>query len=161
MSFEHIEEKEAVKRAALIETNGIAFYTLLADKTDDKEVKRVFKMLVHDEKKHLKALESEHFPEAGLGEEITDEELEVEEYVKKLGVPDIFSRKIDINKLVDLVDDPKKALLIALDTERHSIEFFEAMSKKASTEEARKIYAELADDEREHEKHIAALLEDY
>jgi hypothetical protein len=29
MEFEHLEEKEAVERAALIKKNGRAFYTLL------------------------------------------------------------------------------------------------------------------------------------
>ena len=50
MLFDHIEEKEAVERAALIEKNGITFYTLLAEKITDKGMKAVIKRLMEDEK---------------------------------------------------------------------------------------------------------------
>ena len=42
MAFEHIEEKEAVKKAALIEENGIRFYTLMAEKTTDEKARATF-----------------------------------------------------------------------------------------------------------------------
>jgi rubrerythrin len=161
MTFEHLEEKEAVKKAALIEINGFKFYSLLAEKTTDEKVQKLFQMLAADEGKHLKIIEGHYYPEAGFYDEITDEEIEIEEYVKKLGVPDIFTKKIDIEKLVKAIDEPKKALLIALDTERHAIEFFEDMAKHATTEDGKKQCAELAEEERVHHRHIAELLEEY
>ena len=114
--FEHIDEKEAVIRAALIEENGFTFYSMMAERTDDENAQRVFKMLANDEKKHHKILENKYFPEAGLTDHIDEEEIEIEEHLKKLGTPsDIFARKIDINKLVEAMDTPVKALRLALD----------------------------------------------
>ncbi|MBI5598891.1 MAG: hypothetical protein HY890_04040 [Deltaproteobacteria bacterium] len=160
MVFDHIEEKEAVKRAALIERNGITFYSLLLEKLTDRRIKSVLKKLIRDEKKHLRAMEERYFPEAGLMEdEITEEEIEIERYVKRLGVPDLFARRINIEKLVAAIDEPKKALLIALDAENHSLEFFKEMARLSRTADGRKMYLELADEEKEHIGHISELLE--
>ncbi len=160
MAFENLEEKEAVKRAAQMEENGFAFYTLLSDRTDDNEVKSVFKRLAHDEKRHLKALEQIFFPRAGLGDQITEEELEIESYVKGDGVPDVFFRKIDVEKLVDSIDGLRGALMFALAIERHSVDFFNDLASKAETVDGRKMYVWLAEEEKTHVKQLEKLLED-
>ncbi|MCK4847260.1 MAG: hypothetical protein KAS88_06250 [Deltaproteobacteria bacterium] len=156
--FEHFEEKEAVEKAALIEKNGKKFYSLLIDKIDDENITSVLKELLYDEGKHLEILEKKYFPEAGFSDEITEEEIEIEKYVEERGVPDMFTRRINIEKLVDAIDEPKKALLIALDTEVHAVEFFEDLAKNAKTPEGRKMYKELAEEERTHVGHIKGLL---
>ncbi len=159
MVFEHMEEKEAVKTAAIIELNGYAFYMLLSKKTENKGVKAVLKTLADDEKRHLRVIERKFFPEAGFpAEDITDEELEIEEYVERSSRADIFTKKINVDELVNILDSPKKALLLALDTERHSVEFFTAMARKAETEDARRMYMELVDEEASHVKQIEGLL---
>ncbi len=83
MVFEHFEEKEAVKKAAMIEENGVRFYTLLSEKTQDEAARAVFKKLARDEKKHFKVVEEKFFPEAGYSEQITEEELALEEYIER------------------------------------------------------------------------------
>ena len=159
MVFEHMEEKEAVEEAALFEKNGLKFYSLLFEKIKDQRIRKVLKMLLGDEKKHLKVIEEKYFPEAGFSsDEITEEEVEIEKYVKRLGIPDIFARRINIEKLVELIDGPKKALLIALDTELHAAEFFKKMADRAATEEGKKMYLELSEEERTHAGHIEELL---
>jgi rubrerythrin len=158
MPFEHIEEKEAVEKAALIEKNGRAFYTLLSKKTRDPGAAAVFRRLAKEEKKHLEILEKKFFPEAGLGEQITDEEIELEKYVERPGVSEIFVKKINIEKLVQLIDDDKKALTVALETELHAVQFFENLAAGASTDEGRKLYLELAEEERGHVREIENLL---
>ena len=55
--------------------------------------------------------------------------------------------------------EPKKALLIALDTEVHSAEYFENLAKRAMTEDGRKIYRELAEEEKSHVRDIEEILE--
>ena len=159
MVFEHMEEKEAVEEAALFEKNGLKFYSLLFEKIKDQRIRKVLKMLLSDEKKHLKVIEEKYFPEAGFSsDEITEEEVEIEKYVKRLGIPDIFARRINIERLVELIDGPKKALLIALDTELHAAEFFKKMADRASTEDGRRMYLELSEEERTHAGHIEELL---
>ena len=154
--FEHIEEKEAVKTAALLEVNGYRFYKLLAEKTENKQAKTVFKRLAEDEKRHLKLIETKFFPEAGFNEQITEEE--IEDYLEKEGRADMFTKRINVDELVRLIDDPKKALMVALDTEIHSVDYFDNLSARSRTEEGRRRYSELANEERSHVVQIEAMI---
>jgi len=156
--FEHLEEKEAVKTAALIEVNGYRFYRLLADRTENMEVKAMFKKLADDEKKHLKMIEAVFFHEAGLTEQITEEELEIDDYLEREGRGDLFMKKVNIDELVASIDTEKKALAFALETERHSVHFFNHFAVRASTEEGRRIYRELAEEEMSHVSQLEAML---
>lgn len=158
MPFEHMEEKEAVERAALIEKNGRAFYTLLALKTANADAAKVFKRLAKEEKRHLEILEEKFFPEAGFSPEITDEEIEIERYVERETVSEVFVKRIDVEKLVGLIDSDKKALLVALEIELHAAQYFEKLGGAATTDEGRKLYEELAEEERGHVQEIERLL---
>ncbi|MCL4874620.1 ferritin family protein [bacterium] len=158
--FEHIEEKEAVKTAALIEVNGYMFYKLLAEKTANREAKAILKKLADDEKRHLKLIETKFFPEAGFRDQITEEEIEIEDYIEKEGRADMFSRRINVDELVRSLDDPRKALLLALETEKHSVRYFESLAAYSQTEDGRRMYNELADEERSHVSQIEAMLAD-
>lgn len=158
MLFDHIEEKEAVIRAALIEQNGYKFYKMLADRTSDKEAKDLFRRFAHDEQRHLRVIENKYFPGAGFNDQITEEELQIEEYLEKSGSTDIFTKRINVEGLVRIIDNPKKALLIALDTERGSVEYFANLARRARTEEGRKLYAELVEEEKDHVNTLEAML---
>ncbi|MBI5561360.1 MAG: ferritin family protein [Deltaproteobacteria bacterium] len=159
MLFDHIEEKEAVMRAAMIEVNGSRFYAMLAEETYDDDAKRILGKLARDEKRHLKTIEAKYFPEAGFPvDEITEEETAIEEYVAKSADMDIFTKRMDVEKLTGLFDSPKKALLIALNAERYSVDYFENMGRRCRAEDARKICRELAEEERAHVKHIEDML---
>ncbi len=150
MLFDHLEEKEAVKTAALIEQNGHRFYTFLAERTTDGEAKLLFERFAAEELEHLKTIEKEFFPKAGFTDLITDEELAIEEYLEKTEAADIFTRRINVEALVKAIDNHTKALLVALDTERHSVEFFGELSKRCSTPEARGLYEDLMEEEKMH-----------
>lgn len=158
--FEKIDEKEAVILAAMIEKNGVFFYNLLAAKSKEKEVHDIFKKLASDEANHLKILEKVYFPEAGLNDQITDEEIMIEENISHIGAADLFTKRVDMKKLVDIVgDDPKKALMVALEMERKSYEYFFSLQKHTVDEHARKIYSDLAEEEQDHIRQINKLLE--
>lgn len=156
--FEHLEEKEAVKTAALIEVNGYRFYRLLAERTECKEAKAAFRKLADDELGHLKTIETHFFHEAGFSDQITEEEIIIEDYLEREGRADLFTRRINVDELVLSIDTHEKALRLALDTERHSVRFFEHLAKTASTEDGRRIYRELADEEKSHVSQIEAML---
>ncbi len=158
MDFEQFEEKEAVKKAAMIEENGYRFYSILALRTEDAETKALFKRLAADELNHKKVIENKYFESAGLGEQITDEELSLEDYLNRKDAGDIFTRRIDIEALVKILDHPRKALIVAFDTERYSVNLFEELAKNAETEEGKKIYQNLAEEEKAHVELIEALL---
>ena len=159
MVFENIEQKEAVMRAALIEVNGYRFYKRLADRVEDYGTRDALLSLARDEKKHLGVIEKKFFPEAGFSEDqITDEELLIEEYVEKSGAADIFTRRIDMNALMKVLDTTRKALILALDTEHNSVKYFEELAGKAEGKEARDIYLKLVDEERRHVALIEGLI---
>ena len=152
MVFEHLEEKEAVEIASLIERNGFAFYSILADKVEDKTVKDVFKKLAKEEKRHINVLEKRYYPEAGFGEQITDEEIAIEDYVSRSTDPKIFTEEINVERLVHAIDSVKKAVILAIHTEKYASEYFEGMAEKATTKGGAEMYKELADEERGHVK---------
>ncbi|HHL39459.1 MAG TPA: hypothetical protein ENJ37_03030 [Deltaproteobacteria bacterium] len=158
MPFEHTEELEAVKTAALIENNGMAFYSLLKERIDDPRISEVFSALASEEKGHLANIESSYYPRAGLGDAVTDEELDMEEYVKKAS-PDIFTRRISMERLVETIDNPRQAVIIALDAERYAAEYFTSMAEKSGSEAARSIWLDLAEEERGHARRLKALLD--
>ncbi|HXI09335.1 MAG TPA: ferritin family protein [Thermodesulfobacteriota bacterium] len=158
MLFDHIEEKEAVIRAALIEQNGYKFYKMLSEKTSNKEAKDLFRRFAHDEQRHLRTIENKYFPGVGFNDQITEEELQIEEYLERSGSTDIFTKRINVEALVRVIDNPKKALLIALDTERGSVEYFGNLARRARTEEGRKLYAELVEEEKDHVSALEAML---
>ena len=66
--FEHMEEKEAVKIATLIEKNGYAFYKYMAKKTEDKGIKAIMERLAEEESRHMKIIEEKFYPEVGFGD---------------------------------------------------------------------------------------------
>ena len=159
MVFENIEQKEAVMRAALIEVNGYRFYKRLADRVEDYGTRDALLSLARDEKKHLEIIERKFFPEAGFSEDqITDEELVIEEHVEKSGAADIFTRRIDVNALLKCMDTTRKALILALDTERNSVKYFDELAGKAESKEAKDIYLNLVDEERRHVALIEGLI---
>jgi len=102
--FEQFEEQEAVKKSAMIEKNGFAFYSQLIEKFSDAKILEILKKLRDDEKKHLETIENRYFKEVGFGDTITEEEVEVELYVEAKGVPDLFTRNIDMKKLIASID---------------------------------------------------------
>lgn len=159
MLFDHIEEKEAVKRAAMIEVNGLRFYTSLARLAQDKTIKEVFKRLAAEEKGHLKTIEKIYFPEAGFPvDEVTEEEVAIEEYVQNHSPSDVFTRRMDMDRFVCQIDSPRKALETALNAERYSVDYFEDMGRRVTTEDGRRLCRELAEEERSHVAHLEELL---
>ncbi|MFQ5586344.1 MAG: ferritin family protein [Thermodesulfobacteriota bacterium] len=157
--FEHMEEKEAVKIATRIEENGYAFYKHLAKKAEDKRVRDALERLAAEESRHMKVIEDRYYPQAGFGEMITEEEIDMEEHVDLTSNPKIFTMNIDIEKLVHTIDSVKKAILLAIQAERYAAELFEGLAEKATTEEGKTMYQSLVEEEKGHAKALVALLD--
>ncbi|NOS35710.1 MAG: hypothetical protein GQ522_03635 [Deltaproteobacteria bacterium] len=157
--FEHMEEKEAVKIATLIEKNGYAFYKYMAKKTEDKRVKAIMERLAEEESRHMKIIEDKFYPEVGFGDLITEEEIDMEEHVDHTTNPKIFALNIDMEKLVNSIDSVRKAVLLAVQAERYAAEFFEGLAEKAETEDGRRMYQSLVEEEKGHARALVALLD--
>jgi len=158
MTFEQFEEKEAVKISAVIEANGLKFYTILINRVSDSEVKAVLSDLARDEKKHLRIIEERFFPKAGFNEQITDEEVAMEANIEQSGMADIFTRHVDMEEVINVLKTPLRALELALDAEKYSVIFFTELAEKADTPEARAIYEDLAEEETRHVAKVEGLI---
>ncbi|MFQ5479741.1 MAG: ferritin family protein [Thermodesulfobacteriota bacterium] len=158
MSYEHFEEKEAVKIAALIETNGLKFYNILGGRVTDPEVKTIISNLARDEKQHLQVIEKMFFPRAGFTEQITDEEVAMEANIESSGQADIFTKHVNMEEVINALGTPVKALELALEAEKYSVTFFTELSEKAETQESRRLYEELADEEKRHVAKVEGII---
>ncbi len=158
MSYEQFEEKEAVKISAVIEANGFKFYTILALRVSDPAVKSVLSDLARDEKKHLRIIEDKFFPKAGFNEQITDEEVAMEANIERSGQADIFTRHVDMEEIINVLETPLKALELALDAEKYSVVFFGELAEKAETPEARSIYEAFVEEETRHVAKVEGLI---
>jgi len=158
MSYEQFEEKEAVKISAVIEANGFKFYTILALRVSDPAVKSVLSDLARDEKKHLRIIEERFFPKAGFNEQITDEEVAMEANIERSGQADIFTRHVDMEEIINVLETPLKALELALDAEKYSVVFFGELAEKAETPDARSIYEAFVEEETRHVAKVEGLI---
>jgi rubrerythrin len=66
---------------------------------------------------------------------------------------------IDMEKLVNSIDSVRKAVLLAVQAERYAAEFFEGLAEKAETEDGRRMYQSLVEEEKGHARALVALLD--
>ncbi len=136
-----------MKIALQTELNGIQFYTMAAEKTEDRKGKEVFKMLAEDEKKHFRELQR-HFkslrssnkwaPSISLGEASLTFESE----------SPIFSEELKTR--VKEKHFEMSALSIGALLESNSIDFYRKMKEETDDPIAKELFAKLQQWEQNH-----------
>ncbi len=133
-----IDEKGFIKgifnAAIKIEEEGIDFYTDLENNTDDRELKRLFKSLARDEKRHkktfqnmLKNLNIDKDEKAKNEEFFMETDNNVEEYLNFLADfthRDIFTSE-RVKKTSEGLENLKDAIMFAIRRELDSILFYQ------------------------------------
>jgi len=142
---------EGLKIALQTELNGIEFYKMAAEKTEDKKGKEVFKILANDEIEHFNELQK-HFqsliksskwaPAISLGEAST---------IFK-GESPIFSE--ELKSRVKEKHFEMSALSIGALLESNSIDFYRKMKEETDDTTARELFAKL---QKWEEKHLEAI----
>lgn len=150
---------DALKIALNIEKDGYDFYTAVAAKATDKEVKKIFLMLADEEEKHLSLIRK---IQDGLIDPLTyfiSDEAVVEEYLRRIIEKRVFSEAEDIDDIMEKVT-VEDAIILAIQAEKDSRDFFFRMAELTKDHEGQTTFLQLA---RFEENHLMELerLQDY
>jgi Fur family transcriptional regulator, ferric uptake regulator len=136
--------RDALRIAIATERSGLEFYTRAAAVTTDARGRRVFQKLAEEEKEHLGTLDARYRELCAF-----DPLLESRPTFLffKGAASGLFASGAD--RLTPGIDD-EQALLIGIECERGSHQFFEQYGKRFEESEGKRIFLEFAEEEREH-----------
>lgn len=145
---------QGLRTALQTELNGIQFYKLAAEKTDDNKGKKTFQMLADDELKHYHALQQQY---KSLLDESKWQDIDLGDISTFEGESPIFTKE-----LKDRVKDKHfevTALSIGALLESNSIDFYRRMKEQSDDPAARELYGQLQKWEETHLKAITKQLD--
>lgn len=158
-----MERSKSIKglmTALQTELNGIEFYKIAAEKTEDAKGKKVFQMLADDELKHFNTLQQQYqaLADEGRWQKISLGDISIFE-----GESPIFT-----NELKDRVKGMHfevTALSIGAQLETNSIDFYRKMKEESDDPTAKEMYEKLQKWEEVHlnaiTKQLDLIKEDY
>ncbi|MFA5112689.1 MAG: ferritin family protein [Candidatus Margulisiibacteriota bacterium] len=144
--------KPDVKLSIELEEKGYAFYTATAKKTSNPLAASTLASLAERELEHIKRI-------GEFYRSLTGEKPLIDNWLATVEIPPtkeellrpIFSRlKTGLNKKFESADDINEAYQIAEGLERDSFTLYDKISQGSDDPTARKFYAALAQEEREH-----------
>ncbi len=152
---------EGLKKALQTELNGIQFYKMAAEKTEDEKGKQVFKMLANDEIKHFNILQKNYSSLLKLDKWASSISLGESSVFE--GESPIFSE--EFQSRINEKHFEVSALSIGALLESNSIDFYRKMKENVSEPKAKKLFSELQKWEQGHleaiTKQLNLLKEDY
>lgn len=131
----------AIEMAIKMETDAIAFYTEAAEKTNHVVGKKMFLSIVEDEKRHLKMLE-----DIFKGLDITIKDVSPMRKVKSL----FEELKNEMMERVEATTDEMNALKIAIDMEKHGVEFYKKAASETNNQKEKALFERLSKEEEQH-----------
>jgi Fur family transcriptional regulator, ferric uptake regulator len=136
--------RDALRLAIATERSGLEFYTRAATLTTDPRGRNVFERLAAEEREHLSTLQTRY-------RELMEKDPQLESRPTFLFFKGAASGLFEAgaNKLRKGVDD-RQALLIGIECERGSHEFFKRYGERFEDSEGKQIFLEFADEERAH-----------
>ncbi len=147
---------ELVDIAVQIEKNGYAFYNSLINKAETQKSKDIFSFLAGEEKKHIATFKS-------IGEALGDYEIpdlysqeEYQLYMKALADSEVFTKQIDIDKLVEKAKSDVEAIDMAMGFERDSLLFYYEI-RNVVRQQDQKVVDELISQEKSHLRQLSKL----
>lgn len=141
---------EGLKIAIQTELNGIEFYRLAAEKTEDRKGKEVFQSLANDEIKHFNELKKQY--ENLIKEDEWLSKIELGSPTQFEGESPIFTEELK-NRIKDRHFE-MSALSIGAILETNSIDFYRRMKEEADDPVARQLFENL---QKWEEKHLEAI----
>ena len=139
---------EALRRALVLEKEGMLFYGEASKKVQDAATQKMFVTLLSDEKQHQKMLRAQMQAlkeNKGWRTHPTTSKARLLE-----GAPSLFPKgKASLDKISETSTDIE-AIRFGLDIENKSFEFYFKASQESETSEGRSMYTLLAEKERDH-----------
>jgi rubrerythrin len=137
---------EILKTAILLERKGKAFYSSVADKADDPDVKEFFQHMADEEDDHIKFL-TEQFGHYTKNKKFKSTEITKEEDTTD---EQILSEKV--KKQITAASFEAAAISAAIDFETRAVKVYSERAESASDPEEKQFYEFLADWEKGHHK---------
>lgn len=141
---------EVVRAAKEVEKNGHRFYSTMAERAVDPELKELFTWLAQDEVEHLKKLHQveEKYQEGAFAE--SDEEFMP--YLNQFSDSKIFPDAERLEAVLKTDTADIQALDMAIEAEEKFAEYFLKASEVANTEDGKEAFRWLAGEEVRHAK---------
>lgn len=142
---------EAAKIAVNMERNGLDFYTRMAAKAEDANVKAVFEQLAKDEKAHVAAFEDlqQKLIDEPRKESYLDGE-ELDAYMQRLVESHVFADQSTVTRLADETNSDLEALGVGMRAERDTMLFYQDMLGFTDSSDARAAFERVISEERKH-----------
>ena len=145
------EFKKAVQQARKLETDGIDFYTKLAEKCASPAGKQMFASFASDEKRHLKIIKQIL---EGMGVAMKDVPM------PRDTIRTLFTEAMGkMGEYADATKEEREAIQIALGMETQSYNLYAGSAKDAGDEQTRKLFERLAREENQHYEMLENTLE--
>ena len=148
---------EVFKISIEIEENGRQFYEKAQAKTQDPEVKAIFRELGQEEVKHKARFKElmDELPESTTASTVWDPEGELDQYLKMMADMHVFRSSADVDAQLAKVANSQEALDLAIRFEKDSIIFFLEMQDRSENEEGRKKIGLLVAEEQSHLRRLS------
>lgn len=143
---------EILKMAILMEKRGHAFYSAVAEKSPDEEIKHIFLTMADEETKHVKFLSEQYLSfEKGNGFKKVDlPETELEGYVNL-----ILSE--EMKQKISAAGFEAAAISASIDFEKRAIEVYSKQAQVTTDPNEKALYQWLADWEKGHLKVLSEM----
>ena len=130
-----------IEIAVNMEKDAIDFYTEAAGKVSSPAGKKMFDVIIQDEKKHLEIVD-------GLlkGMNITEDNFDTDQEIKSV-FKDMKDVKMDEIKATS---DDLEAFKVAMDMEKEGIDFYGKLLQDAKDDKAKKLFEKLMHEETKH-----------
>lgn len=130
------------------EQQAVDFYTYLANKLDKPYIKSLFLSFANEEKGHKSKLQDVKNGKLFLSEESKVQDLKIGDYLVE-----VESSSADL--------DYQKALIIAMKREKAAFRLYNDLAEKAESENLKKLFLSLAQEEARHKLRFEVEYDDY
>ena len=137
---------EILKTAILLERKGKAFYSSVAEKSDDPDVKNFFQLMANEEDEHIRFL-NEQFTHFIRNNKFKKTEIHVEEE----GTDELILTNI-VKKKIAAASFEAAAISAAIDFETRAVKVYSDRAANATDPDEKQFYQFLADWESGHHK---------
>jgi rubrerythrin len=135
---------EILKKAILLEQQGMNFYGNIAEHSKSEAVRNIFTIMAEEEKKHMDALSHQYKRYQNEGTFSMD---------SSLGTPNEFSDDVLNEKIkseINAAAYEAASISAAIHMEQKAIELYSSRAQEAEESDEKKLYQELADWEKTH-----------
>lgn len=147
--------------AVKAERDGIGFYTKAAKKFKETDLRDLFMKLAKEEVKHMETFLAikEKAEKKGADQIFRSEK--VSDYLDTIIREGLFPQGDSMVKRLEKVNDVGSACAIAMEAEKNAILLYSELAKLAKDKEQRKLFEDIAKEERSHIVMVGTARADY